>query len=247
MKPGAALRLTDGTYAQLVTLLPSPGPPAAATVVRLTKDPENPHQLLLGDDPLVDVPRSDIDVFADIDDLTSMRAHRRAWRSVGLRLATVSCTGPDVFVPLSGVPKDAMVAVGGNDDDDGEEEVQRQDEEELGAPSKDLHGYAADDGFVVAEGAFTIADANESEFAADTHDAVHAFEDWVPQSDKERKFRTFVASLEQKYVHLDDEEQFAAGKGGIAYSRPPRKKKRRKRGEGRGSGKQKQRKRSVSS
>ena len=215
MKPGAALRMTDGTFAQLNELGNRTEQRVSVMVVRLQRDPNNRHQLVLGDFAPEKAWMDEIAASADVGDLSSLRAHRKAWRQVGLRLATASATDVDVFVPLSGVPLTASVVVGDDDDDD--------DDDAPLMGRADLCGYASDDGFVVADTVpFTQAPAGTSDHVDDTHDAVHAFEDWVPSTDKGRSFRRFVCALEQRHARKDDELHFGRGTSVPAYGRPPR-------------------------
>ena len=205
------MRLADGSFAQCVGR-PSP---TEVELVRLMPDPAARHQLLLGDEPTATIKLASVAAHANIDEMTSLRAHRRAWRTVGLRLAITSIVGPDVFVPLEGVPDDALVAVGDDDDDS-------DDDESPPSSRPGMHGYVSDDGFVVPDDApFTQGDPDESEFVADTHAAVAAFADWVPTTAKGNRYRDYVESLERKYVHLDDNAQFNAGTRIASYARPP--------------------------
>ena len=187
----------------------------------LTEDPAVPHRYLLhGDRPLERWPCSAIGRTAAIADLTSLRAHRRAWRSLGIRLVRASATGPDRFAYCD-VPSTAVVDVGDDSDgDDGDVDVDGD------APSNpNLHGYVSDDGFVVPDDAvdavpFTVADPASSSFVRDTHDAVRAYRDAVPVTAAQRRFRTWMDRFEAKYTHRDDNVHFQRGTAAPTYTYP---------------------------
>ena len=186
----------------------------------LTEDPAVPHRYLLhGDRPLERWPCSAIGRTAAIADLTSLRAHRRAWRSLGIRLVRASATGPDRFAYCD-VPSTAVVDVGDDSDDSDGDDV------DVDAPSNpNLHGYVSDDGFVVPDDAvdavpFTVADPASSSFVRDTHDAVRAYRDAVPVTAAQRRFRTWMDRFEAKYTHRDDNVHFQRGTAAPTYTYP---------------------------
>ena len=67
----------------------------------LVADPDVPHHYKLcgaKEQPLVKWPRSVISRYANITDMHSLRAHRRAWNAMGIRIVSVSARAPDRFV-----------------------------------------------------------------------------------------------------------------------------------------------------
>jgi hypothetical protein len=218
LRRACAVRLRDGGFAQVQAVLEG----GFLSLNRLRVDATDPSRLLLGDaeegDPAVS--RDEVVAFGNIADLSSLREHKAAWRAVGLRLARCSATSADVFVR-----DDAATSV---DVGDGEASDSEEDE----PPARgDLKGYVSDGGFIVpdsAEDRFTLAEPDASDVVADVHDAVHAFEDWSPTTEKDRKRKAALASFAAKYARVDDNHQFANGTS-VAYTRPPKRKRRRRR------------------
>jgi len=59
-----------------------------------------------------------------------------------------------------------------------------------------------------------------SAFVQEVHTAVHMYNDWVPSTKKGCHVKTFVDTMEAKYVHLDDNQHFERGTC-VDYTRPP--------------------------
>ena len=83
------------------------------------------------------------------------------------------------------------------------------------------------DGFVVPdeEGeAFTPASPT-SAFVQYTHEAVHGYNDWVPDTNNKMQMgiKRTIDQMETKYASKEDDRQFALGKS-IDYNHPPLKK-----------------------
>ena len=190
----------------------------------LREDPTTPHRYLLdGIAPLARWSRKAIRAYANIDDLTSARAHHAAWHHMGIRLVRASAAGPDVFA-YHDAPDDAVVDVG-DDEWDMADDVDVDSGAGVAAPADaDLHGYA-DDGFVVPDhvGApFSPGDPSTSTFVRDTHEAVRAYRDAVPSTRDQRRFRTWMDAFETRVAHRDDEAHFARGTAAAAaYTYPP--------------------------
>lgn len=227
MIAGAAVRLKDdfvpahkrhALFAQVEEIL-SPARVKLNFMVR-----NAPREFHLGSDDadLVEVDAVHVAQHANIANLDSLRAHRAAWKQVGLRLVRVSDTSPDVFVPDDGGVANALDLVGDVDSDD---------EEQPADGRADLCGYHSDGGFVVRddEGTepFSLANVDDSEFVNDTHAAVRAFEEWTPTTEKEKRFHAWMRDFEQSIQGRDDNRQFASGST-VNYTRPPVKKKQRK-------------------
>jgi hypothetical protein len=227
--PGAAVRLRDGRFAQV---LQSALPSGRVEVVLLTADPANPAQWLLGDEPVAAVKRGDVEASAAVADLASLRAHKAAWRAVGLRLARASATGADVFVRADEQGGGAaLVDVGDGAASDDEEEEEEEEKNEVDSGRADLHGYHSDGGFVVADDEgepFSFADPATSEFVAETHAAVGEFEAWEPKGASERKAKKWIAGLAGRVAARDDNRHFARGET-LEYSRPPKRQRRARR------------------
>lgn len=90
------------------------------------------------------------------------------------------------------------------------------------ADSEDsLHDFVVPD----EEGeAFTHAPL-DSEFVKETHKIVNQYNNWEPKNPTEKKMKTFVDNLAEKYKKQDDNRQFAQGKT-VDYDHPPTKKQR---------------------
>lgn len=212
MNKGCCILLKNNSYAQLVDFGKTP---ASYEVSVLKSDPQNVAQLLLGDTELVTVQATDIAAYQNIDNLDDLQSHRRAWKKIGLRLLRTSAIKEDVFVRVG---EQAMVDIGDIDSDDEEDNKKR--------PRPGMCGYDTDDGFVVPDGTqeFTLADPENSEFVADVHDAVLAFNDWHPAPNtQEHRFRAWMANFEKQITHKDDDEQFKKGKC-LDHHHPPAKK-----------------------
>jgi len=132
-----------------------------------------------------------------------------------------------VFVPIAGVPQNALVMIGNvsdsDSDDDGGPDEESEDEE--WTPDEALSGYASDDGFVVPddeedEEPFSLANPDNDAFVADMHNAVRAYDEWVPQTREGKRFRKWMEAFEAKIAHKDDEQQFSKGTH-VDYARPP--------------------------
>jgi len=213
MQHGAALRFRDGSFGQLLEIVDD----STLSVSRMTKDPKNVCQLLLGDAREF-AARDSVAAFENITKLADLAAHQRAWRKVGLRLIKTSCIEPDVFARSD---EQGVVLLGNVDSDDDDDDAATTSKRKR---STGMCGYVSDDGFVVADGEpFTLADPQEdSGFVAEVHDAVHAYEDWAPAAGtKEAKFRSWMQRFEQKVAHDDDNRQFARGTN-VNYARPPK-------------------------
>lgn len=97
-----------------------------------------------------------------------------------------------------------------------------------------MHGYASD-GFVVPddEGSeFEFADPDDLEeeaaqFVRETHQAVHDFDNWVPEDKQGKAIKAFVDRMDKKATIDTDNQRFAAGKPVISTSKPPIKKRKR--------------------
>lgn len=231
MQAGCAIRLKDSfkppladqsLFGQLEEIV-NPG------VLKVNLMMRDGHQFKLGSEAeLVTVPAVEVAEHHNITNLESIGSHRRAWKALGLRLAKVSDTSEDVFVPIKGLPASAQVLVGDYDSEE-EDELERQEEESRKRRRPGLQGYDSDDGFVVDddEEVFTTADPDESEFVAETHEAVNQYNDWVPVTDEEKKFRTWMDDFERRVAHKDDDAQFARGTH-VNHARPPRRKRRKR-------------------
>ena len=111
-----------------------------------------------------------------------------------------------------------------SDDSDGEE----------ASSNPAMHGYASD-GFVVPddEGSeFEFADPDDLEeeaaqFVRETHQAVHDFDNWVPEDKQGKAIKAFVDRMDKKAAIDTDNQRFAAGKPAISTSKPPIKKRKR--------------------
>ena len=67
---------------------------------------------------------------------------------------------------------------------------------------------------------FTQAETN-TDFVRETHAAVRAFNDWVPQDDQQYSMRRFIQEQESRAISIDDNNRFARGGGAApAYSMP---------------------------
>jgi len=172
---------------------------------------------------LVDVHSVDVEEHQNITKLHSISSHRRAWKALGLRLTKVSDDSEDVFMVI----KNRQV-VDDEYDSESEDEQELVLQEQRAREKPGLQGYDSDGGFVVNDDEpFTLADAEESEFVAETHEAVNQYNEWVPKTDAEKKVRKWMDDFERKIAHKDDEAQFAAGSS-CNYTCPPRRNKRQK-------------------
>ena len=215
---GAALKLNidqEEVYAQLIDKCPN----QVLTIARLVSTDQHPGLLLLDDNPEseINVPLSAVVSFSNIDNLDSMKEHKRAWLNIGVRLVR-STEEVDYFVETAKEDQVTIDIGDGNESDDDEE---TGDTEEDG-----MHGYESDDGFVVPDDeceAFTHANPNDSTFVEDVHQAVTAYNDWNPQDQDAQRFRAWMDRFEQTYTQKDDEQQFAQGTS-ISYTQPPLKK-----------------------
>lgn len=216
MNEGAALLLKDGTFAQLINTDP-------LRVNVMVQDPSNVHQLVLNDDENNEreVTENDIAEYCNVEKLESMRAHKKAWMTVGCRLIKCGDTG-DVFVSHKVEQTGALIDVGdGSTSEDEEEDA-----------TDGMHGYE-NDGFVVPDGyiePFTHADPNEDEVREGGSDtvqeinaSVRAYKNWVPVTEDEKRFRSWMDKFEKRIAHADDEQQFVKGKN-VDYNEPPLKK-----------------------
>jgi len=88
------------------------------------------------------------------------------------------------------------------------------DEEDLADPT--LGGFIVDDEECEP---FTHA-TGDSDFVRETHDAVRAFNDWVPKDEQEAQARSFMIRQEARAARLDDEARFARNMPGANYSQP---------------------------
>ena len=201
----------------------------------LVVDADAPYEYLLGGDtPLQRWPRAALTRHANIEPLTALSAHRRAWHTMGLRLVTASATAADRFVYETGphqAPPHVLVPLGNDeedDDDDDDDETADAAEAPDAATNDGMCGYVSDGGFVVADGEpFTPANPETSTFVADTHECVHAYRDAVPTTAPQRRFRRWMDAFEQRVTHRDDNQHFAAGSAPPDYTAPPRKRTRR--------------------
>ena len=67
---------------------------------------------------------------------------------------------------------------------------------------------------------FTQAEPT-NEFVRETHAAVRAFNDWVPQDDQQYSMRRFIQDQETRAIAIDDNNRCARGGGAApAYSQP---------------------------
>ena len=67
---------------------------------------------------------------------------------------------------------------------------------------------------------FTQAEPT-NDFVRETHAAVRAFNDWVPQDDQQYSMRRFIQEQEARAISIDDNNRCARGGGAApAYSRP---------------------------
>tara|TARA_B100000925_G_scaffold291591_1_gene280257 strand:+ start:5915 stop:6538 length:624 start_codon:yes stop_codon:yes gene_type:complete len=71
--------------------------------------------------------------------------------------------------------------------------------------------------------AFTHAPM-DSDFVQETHECVNQYNNWEPKNASEKKMKSFVDNLAEKYKKQDDNRQFAQGKT-VDYDHPPMKKK----------------------
>ena len=230
MQEGCALRLKESfkpplpaqsVFGQLQEIV-SPSEIKVNLMVR------NGDKFELGsEDELVTVPISEVAQHCNIMNLESLGSHRRAWRSIGLRLTKASDTKADVFVRIDEIDVTKLQDIG---DYDSEEEDKKEllaqkkrKRERPGSQGYQLNEWLVDD----EEEVFTEADPEEDEFVADTHEAVHDFEDWVPQTAKEKEFFRWMQRFEARITQKDDEGQFARGTQ-VHYSRPKRAKKKKK-------------------
>jgi len=88
------------------------------------------------------------------------------------------------------------------------------DEEDLADPTLD--------GFIVPDAEcepFTQA-TGDSDFVRETHEAVRAFNGWVPKDEQEAQARSFVIRQEARASHVDDEARSARNMPGTNYSQP---------------------------
>ena len=66
---------------------------------------------------------------------------------------------------------------------------------------------------------FTHADSS-IDFVRETHQAVRAFQSWIPQSEQEYNAKEFIERQESRAVQIDDEIRFSRGMPGANYARP---------------------------
>lgn len=66
---------------------------------------------------------------------------------------------------------------------------------------------------------FTHADPS-IEFVKETHQAVRAYNNWIPNNEQEHNAREFIQQQEARAVQIDDEIRFARGMPGANYSFP---------------------------
>jgi len=107
-------------------------------------------------------------------------------------------------------------------DDEGDTLVPVGDAEFELISDDDDSDYGSMSEFIVEDGAcepFTHADPSIA-FVQETHQAVRAFNDWVPSTEQEHSARDFIQGQESRAVQIDDEIRFAQGKPGVNYSRP---------------------------
>lgn len=71
----------------------------------------------------------------------------------------------------------------------------------------------------VANEPFTQANP-DNDFVRETHKAVLDYNHWEPKNESEKKVKTFIDNLADKYQKQDDNRQFAAGSS-VDYVKPP--------------------------
>jgi len=151
--------------------------------------------------------------YEPIEPMESMKAHKQAWRRLGLRL--ISSSKGDLFIDIDREEETGVVPLGEEDSD--EESYCSEDESSL-------------DGFIVKEDEepFTPASPTHNDWVEETHQAVHDFNHWTPASTKEKEVKNFIHRLEMKYSHQDDNTHFLKGQAPPAYTQPPLRKKTRR-------------------
>lgn len=120
---------------------------------------------------------------------------------------------------------------------DGGSFVKHTDEEDgqhmfpVGEAAFDLRSDDDDDDAAADEtlGGFIVADhecepfthaPEDSQFVRDTHDAVRAFNAWIPKNEQEAQARSFMIRQESRASHIDDEARFARNMPATNYSNP---------------------------
>lgn len=89
-------------------------------------------------------------------------------------------------------------------------------EEELDS-DEDMSDFIVDDD--VANEPFTHAPA-DNDFVRETHQAVHDYNKWEPKTSSEKKVKSFIDAMAEKYQQQDDDRQFAKGTS-LDYLHPP--------------------------
>ena len=236
IKPGAVLRILgenaqgkrETWYGQAQEVYPDQG---TLEVALLT--PKGDLLELRGDGYVPqDIPVESVLAFEPIEDLESKREHKKAWYRIGVRLLSSSAEG-DTFIALDreDVAGDHDI---GDDESDSDFEVSGSDSDDsLGS----LRDFIVDDEpeaepFSHAKPADPEIREGGAERVRDIHQAVRDYNNWVPETEREKRGRAFIEGFEAKYAAKDDERQFARGTS-VAYSKPPT-----GRGAGRGAGRQ---------
>ena len=94
---------------------------------------------------------------------------------------------------------------------DSDQEGQMEDDD------GEMDDFIVDD--EVANEPFTHATAN-NDFVREVHTAVNQYNSWEPKNNTEKKVKTFIDPLADKYQRQDDNKQFARGRV-VDYTNPP--------------------------
>ena len=156
-----------------------------------------------------EIPVESIMAFQKIRDLADKDEHKKAWASIGVRLISSSAE-KDVFIEL-----------------DKEDEAQEHDIGDDSYESSAESEYEYDDFVVPDDEPFSHADAAASEVRPggaavvdDIHRAVLAFNEWVPEDERDKELRAAMEAHEAKFAARDDERQFLNGTS-VSYTKPP--------------------------
>ena len=146
--------------------------------------------------------------------------HCQAWKYFGIRILKASAAGDDIFCEIE---KEEEIK---GTVDIGSEEYEPPDDDDETESLGSLKNFIVPDSEAEP---FTPADPSTSDFVQETHEIVHAHNDYVPKNKREREYMDFINAIEARVTHQLDDQMFAKGKSCPNVQKPPLRKKTKRR------------------
>ena len=136
------------------------------------------------------------------------RSMKRAWKKLGF------CVGVDDFVRREDEDYVELELGNGDSSSDSDDSDYMPDEGSESDCESD-----SDDEFEVA--------SSDDEFVLDTHSAVDAWNNWEPQTEKEKRFKSVIERIEEREMQRADNRAFSRGRAAPEGWKTPSRKRRR--------------------